>query len=261
MNPTASNTQGNNTHSYPAYDYPVGIGTGLVAVKDGTIVDFPGIATRLLIGHMQNGQAWPVAGGGSPNSGNVINIDHGNGEITSYLHVTPYDVNAFRGRKVVQGEVFHKSGNNGWSTGPHLHFEVWKNGVRIDPGPWLANIKPGGDIVKPTAEQVTATFNAYLQTPPTAQQQTYYQARDIRDLYNDVLQATKPTATEVDQAFKDLEGGLPTPNQKAYYPQYGDSVLFKDLGYSVKRQYDQYKKDNPPGGGEYVETKVYIKKG
>lgn len=175
MNPTSTNTVGTNTHSYPAYDYPVGIGTGLVAVKSGTIVDLPGVATRRLIGNLQNWDAWPNAGGGSPNSGNVINISHGNGEYTSYLHDSPFDVNAFRGRTVKQGEVFHKSGHNGWSTGPHLHFEVWSNGVRIDPGPWLANIKPEGAGMFMIDKNLLFNYYRYLlgRAPNETENKTY----------------------------------------------------------------------------------------
>lgn len=143
-NPTATNARGSNTHSYPAYDYPVAIGTGLVAPKSGVITDLPGVSTRKLISPLKNWQAWPQAGGGSPNSGNVLVIKHSDTEYTAYLHVTPYDVAAFRGKRVSQGQIFHKSGHNGWSTGPHLHFEVWKNGTRVDPGVWLANIKEEG---------------------------------------------------------------------------------------------------------------------
>jgi hypothetical protein len=90
----------------------------------------------------------------------VITIDHGNNEFTCYLHVSPYDVARTRGQSVVQGGVFHRSGNNGWSDGPHLHFEVWKNGQRIDPGPWLANIKPGGDM----AADANFVNNVYVGT-------------------------------------------------------------------------------------------------
>jgi hypothetical protein len=162
MSPVQSNVKPTNDHNYPALDYPVGIGTGLVAVKSGMIKDMPGVPTRHIYSGLRNGQAWPNAGGGSPNSGNVISIDHGNGEWTCYLHVSPFDVNIYRGLTVNQGSVFHRSGNNGWSTGPHLHFEVWKDGQRIDPGPWLANIKQGGDMPSVVnIERVNELFVAF----------------------------------------------------------------------------------------------------
>lgn len=168
MNPTANNTKGENTHSYPAFDYPVGVGTGLVAVKDGVIRDMPGVATRQLFGGMQNGDAWPTveSNPGGRHSGNVLVIDHGGGEYTVYLHVSPYDVNTLRGKTVRQGEVFAKSGHNGWSTGAHLHFEVWKNSSRIDPKAYLANIKPGGNM-NPLREEVINVYQAIDGRAPT----------------------------------------------------------------------------------------------
>lgn len=146
MNPTADGTLGTNTHTYPAYDYPVPVGTGLVACKDGVFVDLPDAPTRRLMGNLKNGDAWPLFKPDAQNSGNVLTISHGNGEYTCYLHASPYNVNDYRGENVSKGEIFARSGHNGWSTGPHLHFEVWKDGVRIDPGPWLSNIGTGGDV-------------------------------------------------------------------------------------------------------------------
>lgn len=230
MNPTATNAIGTNTHSYPAYDYPVGIGTGLVAVKDGTIVDM-GTGTRRLMGNLSNTENWPLYKEGAQNSGNVINIDHGNGEITSYLHTSPFDVNAFRGRKVRQGEIFHKSGHNGWSTGPHLHFEVWKNGVRIDPGPWLANIKPGGNMTNDTIEKfVSQCYRAATDIDPTPEQAGYWVER---------IKANQQTAPELPAAL----GGN----------TYQGDPLFR----TKARNYD---KDVAAAGGGYVKTEVYIKK-
>lgn len=162
MSPVQSNVKPTNDHSYPAYDYPVGIGTGLVAVKDGVIRDMPGVPSRQLFGSLQNGQAWPNAGGGSPNSGNVINIDHGNGEWTSYLHDSPFAVALLRGRAVKRGEVFHRSGHNGWSTGPHLHFEYWKNGVRVDPSVIL---NQGGNMSAADPNFVNNVYVGVLMRP------------------------------------------------------------------------------------------------
>lgn len=118
----------------------------MVACKDGVLTDLPNLPTRKLMGNLNNWEAWPDYIQDAQNSGNVLTISHGNEEYTCYLHASPYDVNAYRGKRVSKGEVFARSGHNGWSTGPHLHFEVWKNGVRIDPGAWLSNISTGGSM-------------------------------------------------------------------------------------------------------------------
>jgi len=167
MSPVASPIKGSNTHSYPAFDYPVGIGTGLVAVKSGVIRDMPGVVTRQLFSGLQNGQAWPGAGGGSPNSGNVLVVDHGNGEYTAYLHVSPFHINLLRGKVVKQGEVFAYSGHNGWSTGPHLHFEYWKNGVRVDPNVIL---NQGGGDMPLTLSQLDKLIKMSVNREPSAQE-------------------------------------------------------------------------------------------
>lgn len=157
MNPIATNTKGNNSHSYPAYDYPVGVGTGLVAVKSGIIVDLPGVPTRAIMGNLNNTQHWGSYIANAQNSGNVITVSHGNGEYTCYLHASPFNPATIT-RQVKQGQVFAQSGHNGWSTGPHLHFEVWKNGTRIDPGAYLASIKKEENDMPDEG----AVHNAYL---------------------------------------------------------------------------------------------------
>jgi murein DD-endopeptidase MepM/ murein hydrolase activator NlpD len=63
----------------------------------------------------------------------IIVIDHGNGWQTLYAHMYPDHVKVQVGQKVSKGQVIAEIGSNGWSTGPHLHFEVHKNGQLIDP--------------------------------------------------------------------------------------------------------------------------------
>lgn len=60
--------------------------------------------------------------------GNMIIIDHGNGYTTVYGHLNGYNVTV--GQQVNQGQVIGYVGNTGYSTGPHLHFEIRYNDSR-----------------------------------------------------------------------------------------------------------------------------------
>ncbi len=63
--------------------------------------------------------------------GNCIMIDHGNGYKTLYGHLSYIGVTA--GQTVNKGANIGQVGSTGNSTGPHLHFEVYQNGTRVDP--------------------------------------------------------------------------------------------------------------------------------
>ena len=63
--------------------------------------------------------------------GNSILIDHGNGMRTRYGHASKLYVE--KGDEVVKGQTIMAMGSTGWSTGPHLHFEVIVNGVKKNP--------------------------------------------------------------------------------------------------------------------------------
>ncbi len=60
-----------------------------------------------------------------------VYIDHGNGYITRYLHMSK--ILCSTGDYVMQGEVIGLVGATGVATGPHLHFTVYKNGTAVDP--------------------------------------------------------------------------------------------------------------------------------
>ncbi|MBE5954642.1 MAG: hypothetical protein E7257_10915 [Lachnospiraceae bacterium] len=64
-----------------------------------------------------------------------IYVDHGNGIITRYGHLS--QAYAQVGRKVKQGEVIGLSGNTGNSTGPHLHFEIRIGDVSVNPANYV----------------------------------------------------------------------------------------------------------------------------
>ncbi|HEX4835599.1 MAG TPA: M23 family metallopeptidase, partial [bacterium] len=65
----------------------------------------------------------------------IVILDHGSGLETAYSHLDGYVVE--RGQRVEQGQLVGIVGNTGWSTGPHLLFEVRKNGRPVNPMDYL----------------------------------------------------------------------------------------------------------------------------
>jgi murein DD-endopeptidase MepM/ murein hydrolase activator NlpD len=91
-------------------DFSAPTGTPIFATSDGRI-------TR--------------ADGRSAGYGKHIRIDHGYGYLTLYAHLSDYNVR--RGQRVKRGDVIGYVGNTGRSVAPHLHYEVRKDGVAVDP--------------------------------------------------------------------------------------------------------------------------------
>ena len=67
--------------------------------------------------------------------GNTIIVDHGDGVATLYGHASKLAVQT--GQAVKAGQYIGNVGSTGWSTGPHLHFEVRKNGKPVNPDSYL----------------------------------------------------------------------------------------------------------------------------
>ena len=72
--------------------------------------------------------------------GNATFIDHGWGIYTAYFHQKEIDVSV--GQQVQAGQLIGQIGATGRVTGPHLHFEVWVNGIQVDPLDWLNHSYP-----------------------------------------------------------------------------------------------------------------------
>ena len=72
-----------------------------------------------------------VSAGEQSGYGNAVVIDHGDGIATLYAHQS--SVAVYSGQSVSRGEVIGYVGSTGYSTGPHLHFEVRVNGSPVDP--------------------------------------------------------------------------------------------------------------------------------
>jgi murein DD-endopeptidase MepM/ murein hydrolase activator NlpD len=74
---------------------------------------------------------------GSVGYGNLLVMIHGNGYTTYYGHLAGYAPGLRTGMVVPRGTTVAFEGSTGWSTGPHLHFEIRVNGVYKDPCIWL----------------------------------------------------------------------------------------------------------------------------
>jgi hypothetical protein len=115
-----------------AIDIGANRGSYVIATRGGTVVkptasdriDYPDSAIR------------PDAEGKYNCRGltaNYVKIDHGDGTMSGYAHLLANTITVRAGDTVKQGQILGKVGSSGCSTGPHLHFEVYLNGSRVDP--------------------------------------------------------------------------------------------------------------------------------
>ncbi len=79
-----------------------------------------------------------IFAGTNGNYGKLVKIQHDNGDVTYYAHLSKIEVSV--GDRVYKGQSIAKSGATGRVTGPHLHFEIRKNGKAVDPIKYLPKI-------------------------------------------------------------------------------------------------------------------------
>ena len=96
-------------------DFANSMGTPIFAAADGEVIE-----------------AGPASGFGL-----WVRIQHDDGTVTVYGHMQDFSVK--EGQRVKAGEQIARTGNRGYSTGPHLHFEVHQGGNKINPKTWLIN--------------------------------------------------------------------------------------------------------------------------
>ena len=99
--------------SHRGIDIANKIGTPIYAYKAGTVV----------YAKWQNGYGY------------LIRIQHEGGVVTYYAHLSAFNVK--EGDVVAAGQQIGEMGSTGWSTGPHLHFEIRVNNVPINPYPYI----------------------------------------------------------------------------------------------------------------------------
>ncbi len=102
------------TDFHPGIDIANDMGTPIVATADGIVT---------------------TAGWNSGGYGNMVDIDHGNGIMTRYAHASQVIVVA--GQHVRKGQLIAYMGSTGFSTGPHVHYEVRINGQTVNPVGYL----------------------------------------------------------------------------------------------------------------------------
>jgi murein DD-endopeptidase MepM/ murein hydrolase activator NlpD len=101
--------------------------TGLdIAAPFGTTVMSAAAGVVVAVGHSGIGY------------GNYVVVAHGGGIMTLYGHLLETDVNV--GTKVARGQRIGLEGSTGWSTGPHVHFELRLNDAVVDPLPYLPKV-------------------------------------------------------------------------------------------------------------------------
>ncbi|WP_458407405.1 M23 family metallopeptidase [Anaerotignum sp.] len=95
-------------------DIAVAEGTEVIAVKSGRVTEVRTSATY----------------------GKVLKYETEDGYEVMYAHLS--DILVKKGEEIRQGEVVAKSGNTGLSTGPHLHYSLWKEGNLLNPAAYLS---------------------------------------------------------------------------------------------------------------------------
>ena len=78
-----------------------------------------------------------VSAGYHPSWGYNVLINHGNGLQTRYAHMIKGSLKVSAGQHVSAGQQLGNIGSTGNVTGPHLHFEVYVNGTRVNPSGYL----------------------------------------------------------------------------------------------------------------------------
>lgn len=89
-------------------------GTDVIAVKSGTVTEVRTSATY----------------------GKVVRYDTSDGYEVMYAHLS--EILVKQGETIKQGQVIAKSGNTGLTTGPHLHYSIWKDGELLNPQAFLS---------------------------------------------------------------------------------------------------------------------------
>ncbi|HKT68603.1 MAG TPA: M23 family metallopeptidase, partial [Terriglobales bacterium] len=118
-------------------DYHAPRGTRVVAANSGTVL----LARRLFF------------------EGNCVIVDHGQGLMTLYMHLSKFKVR--KGQKIRRGQLLGLSGATGRATGPHLHLAVRWEGIYLDPAKLLKLDMPSAEAVHSAAAESKAKLTQF----------------------------------------------------------------------------------------------------
>lgn len=126
-------SSGNHTSNHTgkdeyAYDFSMAVGSTLRAMRPGTVL-------RTRFPSPPGSPCHDGGGAACANYANTVEVKHADGTVGLYMHLS--SISVAKGAAVVQGDVLGKSGDSGWSTGPHLHVQVQR-----DCGIWWCQSAP-----------------------------------------------------------------------------------------------------------------------
>ena len=121
-------------------DYRAPSGAPVVAVSAGTVTM----------------AAW-ISGGGR-----TVKIRHASGYETAYLHLSSFGPGIRTGIHVSQGQLIGRVGSTGLATGPHLHYELKKNGAHVNPAAEHRKLPPGDPVPASEMEEFKHVRDAVL---------------------------------------------------------------------------------------------------
>ncbi len=151
--PISQGFKGKTTHITPdseyALDIVMPIGTAVHAARGGTVMDVEEDFNR---------------GGGNfekfADKANQVRILHEDGTMALYAHLDLASVSVRPGARVRAGQKIARSGNTGFSTGPHLHFAIQQNsGLQIISLPFAFRTREGA-VITPKAQQIVEGVSA-----------------------------------------------------------------------------------------------------
>ncbi|NIZ46586.1 M23 family metallopeptidase [Entomospira nematocerorum] len=127
---------------HPALDFAAPMGTPIMSAGNGIVIH----------------RGWDPKG-----YGNYVKVQHSNGLMTLYAHMSSFAASAPVGAKVRQGQTIGYVGSTGMSTGPHVHYEVWVNGQRKNPATVVRTMSSGITLKGEQLEQFKEHVHAVEQ--------------------------------------------------------------------------------------------------